>query len=515
MTRPTSPEAIEKRYVGKTLGEVPTPCAVLDRAKVEANCQRMLDAVEKLNIGWRAHVKSHKTIEITRLQVGDKNDTPVKVIVSTLLEAEKLLPLLKEYQENGREVNVLYSFPLFPSCVSRIAALASELGPGAVSVLIDHPDQIPSLAAIRRSGTAVDAFLKINMGNNRAGVIPRSDACRALVARLLAAHDEGACRLAGLYAHAGHSYATRRTWEAMEYLAAELFALRDVAADVREQQRRRSQQQPLPLVLSAGATPTATSLQHPHLREENTTAATTTPGEGDESDLPGSGPAELETLIAELRSSPSTAALEVHAGVYPLLDLQQLATHARSEDRGLAASDLALTVLAEVASVYPGRGYDGTAEALINAGSLALGREPCRDASVDGEGDYAGWGILMPWRQQAKGESSSSTTTSGGGQKKEGEEEEVERHVQIWPGCEFPHAHGGWEVARISQEHGTLAWCGAPGDEAPLRVGQRVRVWPNHACIAGAMFDRYLVVDSRLKGREDEIVDVWERWRGW
>lgn len=60
MTRPTSPEAVEKRFVGKTLGEVPTPCAVLDRAKVEANCQRMLDAVEKLNIGWRAHVKSHK-----------------------------------------------------------------------------------------------------------------------------------------------------------------------------------------------------------------------------------------------------------------------------------------------------------------------------------------------------------------------------------------------------------------------------------------------------------------------
>ena len=58
---------------------------------------------------------------------------------------------------------------------------------------------------------------------------------------------------------------------------------------------------------------------------------------------------------------------------------------------------------------------------------------------------------------------------------------------------------------------------GAKGRSAPtgLEVGQKVRVWPNHACIAGAMFGWYLVVDSRLVGREDEVVDVWVRWRGW
>ncbi len=89
------------------------------------------------------------------------------------------------------------------------------------------------------------------------------------------------------------------------------------------------------------------------------------------------------------------------------------------------------------------------------------------------------------------------------------------------PGPGFPAEHGGWQVGRISQEHGVLVWRGRPGQQkeddepAPLRAGQRVRIWPNHSCIAGAGFDWYLIVDSRLAGREDEIVDVWVRWRGW
>lgn len=79
----------------------------------------------------------------------------------------------------------------------------------------------------------------------------------------------------------------------------------------------------------------------------------------------------------------------------------------------------------------------------------------------------------------------------------------------------FPVEHGGWQVGRISQEHGILVWKGEKEDEVKLEFGQRVRVWPNHSCIAGAGYKHYLVVDSRRVGKEDEVVDVWERWNGW
>jgi D-serine deaminase-like pyridoxal phosphate-dependent protein len=75
-------------------------------------------------------------------------------------------------------------------------------------------------------------------------------------------------------------------------------------------------------------------------------------------------------------------------------------------------------------------------------------------------------------------------------------------------------------MGRISQEHGTVTWKGNPAtagmagmgtqEEGKFEVVQKIRVWPNHACIAGAGFGWYLVVDGG-----DEVVDVWPRWRGW
>ena len=154
--------------------------------------------------------------------------------------------------------------------------------------------------------------------------------------------------------------------------------------------------------------------------------------------------------------------------------MQQLAAHA-SEPAVMTADDIAISVVAEVASVYPGRGRSSTTEALINAGTLALGREPVADKGATPGRDYAGWGFLMPW-----GSLSSNPT----------------------PGPDFPRVHDGWQVGRISQEHGILTWQGNPEEEVPLEYGQRVRVWPNHSCIAGAGFEWYLVVDGRREGMQ-------------
>lgn len=218
-----------------------------------------------------------------------------------------------------------------------------------------------------------------------------------------------------------------------------------------------------------GATPTATALQHPEL---TATAPVDTQV------------ASLASLLRDLKQEGLE--LEVHAGVYPTLDLQQLATHAR-DNTLLSSSSIGVSVIAEVASLYQGRGEGGTTEALINAGSIALGREPCKE---DGEGHYSGWGLVMPWGDAELAKLDPAPK-------------------------DFPAVHGGWQVGRISQEHGILVWKGDKEKEVALEFGQRVRLWPNHSCIAGAGYDHYLVVDSRREGKEDEVVDVWERWNGW
>lgn len=62
---------------------------------------------------------------------------------------------------------------------------------------------------------------------------------------------------------------------------------------------------------------------------------------------------------------------ELHAGVYPLLDMQQLSTNTSTQLRS-PKDDVAVSVLAEVCSIYSD-GERSSPEALLAAGTLAPG----------------------------------------------------------------------------------------------------------------------------------------------
>lgn len=277
--------------------------------------------------------------------------------------------------------------------------------------------------------------------------------------------------LIGFHSHAGHSYGGDSERAAMQVLTTEIDETRKAAetASMRSVEYFTNLGLPAPnrnFILSVGATPTATSIQNLSSRSSE-----------DQSTVKAQQASKLKACIDHAREHHS---VELHAGVYCLQDLQQLATQASpskgpsSECSALSTADIALTILTEVSSIYTAR---SPREALIAAGSLALGREPCKS--------YQGWGVLSDWNLASDS------------------------------GLATPQ-RSGWKVERISQEHGVLV-----ADEEThyldLKVGQKFRLWPNHACIAGAGFEWYLVVDSRMKeqGKADEIVDVWVRCRGW
>ncbi len=66
--------------------------------------------------------------------------------------------------------------------------------------------------------------------------------------------------------------------------------------------------------------------------------------------------------------------------------------------------------------------------------------------------------------------------------------------------------HPSLLVTSLSQEHGIIKGSG-PEDLVGLNVGSRVRILPNHACLAVALFDEYAVVSG------EEVVDRWKIWR--
>ncbi|KAH8691597.1 putative serine dehydratase domain-containing protein [Talaromyces proteolyticus] len=442
-------ETIKRFFIGKDIADVPKPAVVLDRAIIKRNCDRMLQAVKSLDVGFRTHVKTHKTQEVAQLQVGEEN-TDANFVVSTIQEIDHLLPLFKKLKNRGRMVNVLYGIPLVPSKVTRLATLAKELGEKSITVMIDHPDQLSYLSKFHNIAKfPAYVFLKVDTGYHRAGLPPTALNKDGLLEKLAEAEKSGLARFLGVYSHSSLSYTATTSEEAMTHLTKEIVGCNEAVKHNLDLLPRNRE-----LIISVGATPQVLSCQN-LLSDSNSSSSP-----------------EAETLKALLRDPLDGAAqvkIELHAGVYPILDMQQISTNAITPGR--LEDDIAISVIAEVSSVY-NNGERSKPEALVAAGTLALGREPCAS--------YPGWGIISSWRRASAAAS---------------------RLI----------------VERISQEHAIISWENSTGQsstEIPLQIGQAVRIYPNHACVTGAMYGWYLVVDSSLDTDSAKIIDVWVRAKG-
>ena len=348
---------------------------------------------------------------------------------------------------------------MLPSAIPRLAAVARLLGEKTVGVFTDHPSHIKALDDFEDTlwpGT-IPVWVNIDAGDHREGVPPESGQL-ADVAYAISASKR--VHLAGIYTYTSSSYNSNSPDEALGFMANELKALEQGAISFLKCTGATSSQSAsaAKVTLSLGATPTATAVQN------------LVHG--------GEGTKKYRDMLDRIKQSFD---LEIHAGVYPLLDMQQLAARARpvhstanNQISLLSYCDLGFRVLVEVASLYPDR--TERPEALVAAGSVALGREPCKS--------YPGWAVVTPWPEK-----------SG-------------------PHYDPEGSKTGWIVGRISQEHGILTYEGPTDSVRPLEIGQKLLLWPNHACIAGVNFGWYLVVDSE-QADPDIIQDVWVRWRGW
>lgn len=382
------------------------------------------------------------------MQLDKESNTP-KFIASTLLEIETLTRFLAGLKRAGRCPNILYGIPLVPSHITRLAELAAEIGEDSISVMIDHPDQVQYLKDFSaKTNFPVCVFVKVDTGYHRAGLPPISLNKNGLLEKLAEAEEAGHAKLLGLYSHSSLSYGATNAEEAMNYLIGEIQGCK-VALNRWLPLLPKDRD----LIISVGATPQAMS-------SHNLVQGASSPEAEQLRDL-------LRQPCAE--QSEAKVKIELHAGNYPVLDMQQVSTHARNGAGGLE-EEIAFSVVAEVCSVY-NDGEREKPEALVAAGTLALGREPCAS--------YPGWGVLSNWRQSGDAESGASRLI----------------------------------VERISQEHSIISWAQDAQNSIPLRVGQFVKIYPNHSCVTGAFYGFYFVIDSALDDAS-RVVDIWVRGRG-
>ncbi len=284
-----------------TLDDLPTPCLVLDLGILRRNLAHMQAAIIRHpGVVLRPHMKTAKSLKVAELAAPGFGP----ITVSTLAEAR--------YFFDGGWRDQIYAVGITPQKLDQASALG-------LKVITDDAE---AAAAIAAHPGDISALVEIDVGEGRGGVAP--DEALA-IARILGP------KLAGIFTHAGHSYAGRSE----------------------EDMRRIAEQE------RSGAADAAQALRD----------------------------AGLAVEIVSLGSSPTAlyaqslaGITEVRAGVYMFGDLfqAQLGTH------GL--DDIAMTVLASVIGRKPGRGA-----VLLDAGGLAMSKDRSTSAAPL---DY-GFGLML------------------------------------------------------------------------------------------------------------------------
>ena len=220
--------------------EIKTPSLLLDITRVRANAERMSDIAKRNNVRLRPHIKTHKCVEVARIQT-DGHDGAITV--STLAEA-------RAFAKHGF-TDITYAVPIERGKFDDvIEILQSGVN---LNLLTDDGDTLTQLnRASGKAGVKFDVFVKIDSGTHRVGVEPDTKEAIAIPRQI---SDSANLNFAGILTHAGHSYnATSKE------------GILDVARHERDSmvglaERLRGDGIDVPTV-SIGSTPTMSTVDH-------------------------------------------------------------------------------------------------------------------------------------------------------------------------------------------------------------------------------------------------------------
>ncbi|HWS86185.1 MAG TPA: alanine racemase [Pyrinomonadaceae bacterium] len=222
------------------LNNIKTPSLVLDVERVRRNAARMSERIRGLGASLRPHVKTHKCVEVARIQTEGQTGG---ITVSTLAEAHA-------FAAHGFK-DITYAVPVEPGKFDEAIELSKLCERFA---LLTDDVSIPPLLddAARGAGVVLDLFMKVDCGYHRVGVEPDRPEALEIPRRI---DDAANLRFAGILTHAGHSYHARSREELLAIARRERDVMTEFAA------RLRADGVEVPVV-SVGSTPTATHYDH-------------------------------------------------------------------------------------------------------------------------------------------------------------------------------------------------------------------------------------------------------------
>lgn len=201
------------------------------------NVANMNSRIAKLGVELRPHVKTHKSIDIARIQTAGQKGG---VMVSTLAEARAFLAA------GFRDIT--YGVPVEAGKFAEVNELARDCE--RFAVLTDDLETVRELN--NASDGAVSVFIEIDTGDHRSGIAP--DSANVLrIAREIS--DSKNLHFAGILTHAGHSYDAPDADRRLAIARAE----RDLMTELADKLKRDGIKIPS---VSIGSTPTVACVDH-------------------------------------------------------------------------------------------------------------------------------------------------------------------------------------------------------------------------------------------------------------
>src|SRR5215213_9700097 len=183
------------------LSQLETPRVLLDHARLLRNIGWAQALAQRHNLTLRPHVKTHKSLEIAKLQLAHGASGV------TCAKADEALVFI-----NNGVPSVTVAYPvLHPAKLGRLLAAARE-NSTELRMVVDSEESLSALSdAASRSSVIIPVYVEIDVGLHRCGV--REDEPR-LVPLVNKVMNSAVFRFMGILSHAGHAYGSRSEEEA-------------------------------------------------------------------------------------------------------------------------------------------------------------------------------------------------------------------------------------------------------------------------------------------------------------
>jgi len=219
---------------------IKTPSLILNFGRMKRNAERMTARAKDLNVALRPHVKTHRSLEIAKLQtVGNAGG----IMVSTLSEAH--------FFANNGFSDITYGVPIERGKFAEAIAISKTIE--RFAVLTDDAETVELLNKTANCEDAkLNVFVKIDIGYHRCGVEPHTAEAFEIPNKI---SNSSNLNFAGILTHAGHSYHADSPEKLLKIARAERDLMRILAEKLRENGLNAPS-------VSIGSTPTMSAIDN-------------------------------------------------------------------------------------------------------------------------------------------------------------------------------------------------------------------------------------------------------------